>query len=233
MVILKISERLGVISQFVIEDSITADIGTDHGYLIKYLLDSGKISKGIACDLNKKPLAYAEKNLKKYLIENKAEIRLGSGLLPLNKEDNVQCVVIAGMGGKLMTEILEEGRHILYDLERIILSPNIAWEKLRKDVINLGFKITDEDLVLEDDRFYPIIVIEKGEAEDLDYSSLFLGPRLIEKRHHLLKKFYEFEKEKVLKNAAKMKKSKDPETEKKIIDILKKWEEMSRCIDEQ
>jgi tRNA A22 N-methylase len=86
---------------------------------------------------------------------------------------------------------------------------------------------------LEDDRFYPIIVIEKGEAEDLDYSRLFLGPRLIENRHPLLKKFYEFEKEKVLKNVAKMKKSKDPETEKKIVDILKKWEEMSRCIDEQ
>ena len=134
MVILKISERLKTISNYVIPGSVTADIGTDHGYLLKYLLEKDKIIKGFACDLNKKPLTYAERNLREYIEVKKAEIRSGSGLKPLKKEDNVQC---CWNGRKV------NGRNT----PRIILAPNVNWEKVRDFGTKNGWKIIDEDLV--------------------------------------------------------------------------------------
>lgn len=232
MVILKISERLKTISNYVIPGYVTADIGTDHGYLLKYLLEKDKIIKGFACDLNKKPLTYAERNLREYIEVKKAEIRLGSGLKPLKKEDNVQCVVIAGMGGKLMVEILEESKDFIQSISRIILAPNVNWEKVRDFGIKNGWKIIDEDLVLEDNKFYPVIVLEKGQNRKLEKGELFFGPLLIENKHPLLDKFVEFEKEKVNKNISRMRKSKNPEIDKEIEKQLKNWEEMSRCLNE-
>lgn len=232
MVKLKISERLKTISKYIIPDSVTADIGTDHGYLIKYLLDENKIKKGFACDLNKKPLAYAERNLSEYINSGKAELRLGSGLRPLKKEDNIQCVVIAGMGGKLMAEILEDSKDYLQNLTRIILAPNVNWGRVREYVTNNGWKIIDEDLVLEDNKFYPVIIFEKGESKKLTKGELFFGPLLIQKKHSLLEKFVEFEKNKVLKNISRMERSKNPETKAAIEKQLKNWEEMSRCFNE-
>lgn len=232
MVTLKISERLKTISSYVIPRSITADIGTDHGYLLKYLLDENIIKKGIACDLNKKPLTYAEKNLGEYIDSGQAELRLGSGLKPLKDEDRVQCVVIAGMGGKLMVEILEESKEFLQNITRIILAPNVNWEKVREYGIKNGWKIIDEDLVLEDNKFYPVVVFEKGENKILEKGELFFGSLLIKKKHPLLLKFAESEKNKVLKNISRMKKSKNSEIKITIEKQLQNWEEMSRCLNE-
>ena len=232
MVILKISERLKSIGNFVPKDWVTVDVGTDHGYLLKYLLDTGKIKKGYGFDLNKKPLTYAERNLKEYLENNNAELRMGDGLNPLKDSDNADCIVIAGMGGHLMTEILENGKEKLSNIKRIILAPNVSWEKLRRYLTTNGWKIIDEELVLEDNKFYPIIVFEKGESDELSSGELFFGPCLIKKNHTLLKKFAEHEKNKFLKNISRMKESKKMETRIEIEKLLNKWEEMSRCLNE-
>lgn len=230
MVTLKISDRLKSISEFVPLNYITADIGTDHGYLLKYLFDGGKIQKAFACDLNIKPLNYAKMNLKEYIEIGKVELRWGSGLKALRVEDGVECIVIAGMGGKTMIEILEEGKNILFGVKRIILAPNVGWESIREYISDKSYKIIDEDLVLEDNRFYPIIIIEKGESIKLTEAELFLGPKLIEKEHYLLKDFYVYEKERSEKNIVKMEKSNNLDTINRIKKIKKKWLEMGRCL---
>lgn len=232
MVALKISERLKSISEYVPVGSVIADIGTDHGYLLKYLLIHDKIAKGLACDLNKRPLNYAKNNLSEYIKNEKVELRLGRGLEPLKEEDGIECIVIAGMGGKTMVEILEKGKSKLIDIKRIILAPNARWEILRKYLVEEDFKIIDEDLVLEDNRFYPIIVIEKGNKGKLTPAELFLGPKLLEKKHVLLKEFFVFEKQGADKNIIKMEKSLNPETKERIEELKEKWKEMSRCLNE-
>lgn len=232
MVTLKISERLKTISKYVPFNYITADIGTDHGYLLRYLFDEEKIEKAFACDLNIKPLNYAKMNLSKYIETGRIELRLGSGLNPLKEEDGVECIVIAGMGGKTMIEILEEGKDILQGVKRIVLAPNASWEILREYIIDEDYIIIDEDLVLEDSRFYPIIIIEKGRSSKLTETELFLGPRLIEKKHYLLKDFFAYEKERTDKNILKMEKSRNVETIDRINEMKNKWSEMSRCLNE-
>lgn len=229
---MKISERLKSISEYVPPSSNVADIGTDHGYLLKYLLDKGQILIGFACDLNKKPLTYAKNNLKEYIKADKAQLRLGNGLEALNEDDKVDCIVIAGMGGRTMVDILEGGQNILENVKRVILAPNASWDFLREYVTKKDFKIVDEDLVLEDGRFYPIIIIEKSKGPKLTPTELFLGPKLIEKKHMLLKEFFEYEKQRADKNILKMHKSENPEIKRKIIRIQRKWMEMSRCFDE-
>ena len=211
---MKISERLKRIASWVPEGAVLADIGTDHAYLLKYLLDEEKISKAYACDLNKGPLEFARKNLYKYIENGQAEICQGYGLRALKKEYEVNSLVLAGMGGSLMVKILEEDKDILSGVENLVLSPNNAWERLRKYLVEHGLQIIQEDLLLEEGRFYPIIIVKKGENESLNSWQLWLGPRLLEKKDPLLKKFYEYNRSKAY--------AKDSEY----------WVEMGRYLDE-
>jgi len=131
-----------------------------------------------------------------------------------------------------MVEILEESKEFLQNITRIILAPNVNWEKVREYGIKNGWKIIDEDLVLEDNKFYPVVVFEKGENKILEKGELFFGSLLIKKKHPLLLKFAESEKNKVLKNISRMKKSKNSEIKITIEKQLQNWEEMSRCLNE-
>lgn len=211
---MKISERLKKIASWVPQDTVLADIGTDHAYLLKYLLDEGKISKAYACDLNKGPLEFARKNLHKYITNGQAEICQGYGLNALKKEYGVKSLVLAGMGGSLMVKILQEDEGILQGVDNLILSPNNAWERLREYLTKNGLQIIQEDLLLEEGRFYPIIIVKKGKNESLNPWQLWLGPKLLEKKHPLLKDFYQHNRNKAY--------AKDSEY----------WVEMGRYLDE-
>lgn len=193
---IKIPARIKGIASWVPQGAVLADIGTDHAYLPKYLLDQGKIKKAYACDLNKGPLEFARENLHKHIEEGRAQICLGDGLAALKKEDGVDCLVIAGMGGILISKILSEGKDILSGLDRLILSPNNGWDKLRDYLCNNGMAIIDEDLLLEEGHFYPIIIVKKGDNESLSPAQLWLGPRLLEKKHPLLREFYFYHRNK-------------------------------------
>ena len=229
---MRISNRLSTIAKYVPEGSTVADIGTDHGYLLLHLLDEDRIKKGIACDLNKQPLKYAENNLRAYIDEGRAEIRLGDGLDPVKKDRNIDCIVIAGMGGSLMIEILKNQEDFLKNVSRLILAPNVSWEKVRRFLIENGWNIIAEDLVLEDGKFYPIIISEKGINQKLSEAELFFGPFLIREKHPLLKAFFENEDNKINKKILRMLKSKDPEIMLEIEKIKDEWQEMSGFIHE-
>ncbi len=226
---MKISERIKTIAKHVPKGSVVADIGTDHGYLLKILLDQNKIKKGIGCDVNKNPLSYAKKNLSQYIENHRAQLILGDGLEPL-AEKNVDCIVIAGMGGLLMIDILKNKQQVTDHVEKIILSPNLAWEKIRKYVTENGWKIADEDLVFEDGKFYPIIVLEKGLDKDYSECELFFGPLLISHKHALLSQLVDHEKQKTEDIINKIKESGHKNSEELIEKERYKWKKKSRCI---
>ena len=154
-----ITPRLEKIIEMIKTDKI-ADIGTDHAYIPIKLAQQDKIKKAIACDLNKGPLQIAAENIERYNFSEIIETRLGDGLNPL-KKDEVTEIIIAGMGGKLISDIIEENIDIA-NSATLILQPMNAQYELRKKLFELGFKIESEELSKEGYKIYNIIVAKVG-----------------------------------------------------------------------
>ena len=102
-----INSRLLKIAEMVRRGDRVADIGTDHAYLPIYLIQSGKIEKAIAADIGKMPLENARKSVAQYELADRIELRLSDGLNSF-KENEVDEIVFAGMGGTLIAEKLKE-----------------------------------------------------------------------------------------------------------------------------
>ncbi len=185
---MKLTPRLQTIAEKVNKGSIVADIGTDHGYIPIYLIENKYCSKVIAADINEGPLKNAKKQIELNGYEAQIETRLGDGLDVLEPGE-VDTIIIAGMGGLLIRDILIANPRITQNVERIILQPMVAQSDLRRWLVNNGFKIVDEQLAMEGHKYYEIIVTVKGKEvinEDIYYE---VGPKLIEKKDPLLKQY--------------------------------------------
>lgn len=173
-------KRLKTIVQFINEKDIVADIGCDHGYLLKMAIEDKNILKGYAIDNKIGPLNSAKSNLNSF---SNIEFILSDGLISVDKDD-INCVVIAGMGGMLINKIVEDSLTKFDKIKKIILCPNRNIDKVRSFFNEKGFMIVDEDIVYEDGKYYEILVIEKGEQK-LNEKELFFGHTLLEKRNDI------------------------------------------------
>ena len=154
---MKLTDRLLTIANLVTKGKRVADIGTDHGYIPVYLLNKGHVDFAILADVNKGPLENARNEVRHNNLTDKVNLRLGSGIEVLN-ENEVDEVIIAGMGGILISELLEAKKSVAHNLDKLILQPMQAQDELRKYLLNNGYEILDEVLVKEDFRIYEIIV---------------------------------------------------------------------------
>lgn len=134
-----------------------ADVGTDHAYLPCVGILNGQLKKAIAADIGKGPLEAAKTTINRYGLNEQIETRLGPGLTVLNPSE-VEGVVIAGMGGKLIVSILEENVSLTRSFERLVLQPNIDANLLRHWLSQHQFEIIDEKIVLDEGKFYEVIV---------------------------------------------------------------------------
>ena len=158
-----LTERLKKIADC-IECNVLADIGTDHGYIPIYAVKNGKCEKAIACDVNKGPLKSAEENIASYGLSAKIETRLSDGLEGLGTGE-ADTIVIAGMGGFLIRDILERGADRLDGRTTLLLQPMVAVSELREYLIKNGYNIFNEHLAREGDKFYNILCVGKGKCE--------------------------------------------------------------------
>lgn len=165
---IKLSKRLNCIAEKVANCESMADIGTDHGKLPISMLMNGKIKKAIFCDINEGPIAIAIKNINKENLKGQCEIRIGNGIEKLEK-DEVECIVIAGMGGLLIKDILSKDLNKTNSFKKIILQPRSNEDKLRKWLFENSLSIVDEELVREGKFICQVITIE---AIDKDNSTL-------------------------------------------------------------
>lgn len=172
-----LSERLAVVASFVPEQTVLADIGSDHAYLPCYLINKGIIRKAIAGEVVKGPYESAKRNVEANGLSGRIDVRLANGLSAIKKEDGVETVTIAGMGGTLIASILEEGKDRLQNVQRIIAQPNLHALAVRQWAVDHGFYITDEEIMQEDGKIYEVIVFERGRAE-YSPTDLLLGPIL-------------------------------------------------------
>ena len=135
-----------------------ADIGTDHAYIPIKLAQDNKIIHAIACDIKEGPLNIARKNVNKYGFSDIIELRLGAGLEPLS-ENEVETVVIAGMGGEMIINILKNEKSATYS--ELILQPMNYQAELRYWLSENNFTIISEDLSLEGFKVYNVLKVKK------------------------------------------------------------------------
>lgn len=187
---MKLTDRLLKIASLVDKDKKVADIGTDHGYIPVYLLNKNIINYAILGDINKGPLENARKEVVKNNLLDKVDLRLGSGIEVL-KPNEVEQIIIAGMGGILINEILMANEEVAKTTEKLILQPMQAPEELRRFLYQNGYEIIDEHLVREDHRLYEIIVCkyENLPPQEIDPIYYEVGKKLIDKKDPLLKDF--------------------------------------------
>lgn len=162
---MNLSLRLEAVKNMVNPCKVAADIGCDHGYVSMALISEGKAKHVIACDVNKGPLEAASLNISSNHMEGFIETRLADGLHKLAKEDAVNAIIIAGMGGRLMERILSEGIEIVKNADQLVLQPQSELYLVRRWLRLNGFVINDEKALIDDGKHYFIISAVKGETE--------------------------------------------------------------------
>lgn len=190
----KCSKRLQAVARWVPAGATVADIGADHAHLLIYLVLRGQIERGIAGELNKGPYENARSQVDRSGLSERIEVRRGNGLSVL-KRGEADAIVIAGMGGALIADILDRGREKLSGVRRLVLQPNTGGERVRQWLRKNGWAPVGETLVEEGGTLYEIIAAERGEDEALyrqppasEEQLLLLGPLLWKERHPLLAK---------------------------------------------
>lgn len=180
--------RLECIKSMVSECSVAADIGTDHGYVAEMLLQDSICKKVIATDINEGPLNRAIEHLTNVELNSKCDFRLGSGLTVL-KEKEADVIIIAGMGGELISDIIETSKNIAFQARELILQPMTTGNKLRQYLYENGFKIIDENIVKELHHYYFIIKAVPGKDEIKDEIYYEISKKVLEKKDPLMNEY--------------------------------------------
>ena len=169
---MKLDSRLMAIANLVRKDRIFADIGTDHAYLPVYLVEKGIINKAVAADLRVGPLENARDAVVSYGFTDKIELRLSDGLDNF-KENEVEEIAVAGMGGLLISQFIERTDWLKNEDVHLILQPMTHVEELRKTLFDNGF-IVDEEIVAEDDDKLYIVLSAYYYNDAIAYTELDL-----------------------------------------------------------
>ncbi len=184
--------RLKLIYDMIPPCDILADIGTDHALIPAYALLNKRCKKAIACDVREGPLERAKRTLDYFELQEHMDLRLGSGLTPLSQEE-ADCIVLAGMGGILITELFNEALAIAQQANHIILQPMVGQELVRPYLWRHGFEVLDEGLVREDEKLYQALMVRYTGVIRENWDSLYevIGEHLLRKGEALLKDWIE------------------------------------------
>ena len=173
-----ITPRFRKILELIPNCNTVADIGTDHAYIPVYLVNKGEAKKAIAMDLREGPLKRAEATVVKYNAKEKTELRLSDGLEKL-LPDEADVIVIAGMGGLLINEILEKNAK-KHKNALFVLQPMTAEVEVRKYLEDNGFVIVDERLAREDNKIYQVMSVRFGNMKIENEVNYHLGIKLFQ-----------------------------------------------------
>ena len=169
---IQLPPRLRAVSNMVREGVTVADVGTDHAFLPVYLLLNGKISGAIACDINIGPLQNARENVIKYGVSDRIKLVLCNGLQKVGP-DEADDIVIAGMGGELIAQIIDSTPWLCSENKHIIMQPMTRANLLRKYLCENGFEILKETVASEGDRVYSVL-LARFLGDNIHYDDLFL-----------------------------------------------------------
>ena len=214
---IELGKRLTRVASFVPNGLKVYDVGSDHAYLPVYLIQNDQITSAIAGEVVEGPYLSAKQTVRDYRMEDRIEVRLGDGLQILSKVDDITAVTICGMGGELISRILEagySGGH-LNGRERLILQPNVAEHFVREWLMNHSYRIVEEKVVEDNHRLYEIIVAEPVDKR-VEYTELELkyGPILLKEATELCVAKWNRMNRKNKEILEQLQKSKTPQHEK-------------------
>ena len=150
---IQLSSRLLAAASMVRGGGVLADIGTDHAYLPVFLLQNNIVPNVIASDIGSGPLNNARKTVAAYGLSDRIELRLSDGLNAYSP-DEVTEIVICGMGGNLIEEILTAAPWIRNDRMHLVLQPMTHTEDVRRYLCSHGFRIERETVTEDTGRYY-------------------------------------------------------------------------------
>lgn len=207
-----------------IADQITpcccmADIGTDHAYLPVYLCMTGRAERAIASDIRKGPLARAEATLLRYGMQKQVKTRLGGGVDTLTVGE-ADCIVIAGMGGLMIVEILKENPAIFAATKQILLQPMTAAAELRKYLWENGYTILKETLAKEEEKLYHILSVAVGrEEKEPTNEELYFGKKLLEEKPEHFEAYIKKQRRKLMRMVEGLKQSQTPDAAVRLKEV--------------
>ena len=190
---MRLSNRLKCIADEVTPCRCVCDIGTDHAHIPIYLVKKNIARRAIASDIKKGPCEAAKNNVISAGLSDKIEIRMGNGFEKIGQNE-CDTAIIAGLGGNITISIFDADSEKVKNINRIILQPQNAHERVRKYLAENGFETENEKLVFEDGKFYTVMVIHySGKPLKTDRLNYYIGQKLIENKDVLLEKFLDKE----------------------------------------
>lgn len=169
---IRLDQRLAAVASLVRADS-AADIGCDHGKLAYFLVSTDRVKRAIATDISEESLKKARALATENGVEKVMITRLGDGLDPVESEE-VDAVIIAGLGGDVIAGILDRAFEHKKRFESYVLSPNTHPEKVRRELKKIGQRVTFDRAVECAGKLYTVIRSEAGE-DDLDEIQIAFG----------------------------------------------------------
>jgi len=198
---MQLSKRLQAVASMVTSGNRVADIGCDHAYTSIYLVKNMISPYVIAMDVNQGPIDKARENIEKYGVADKIAIRKSDGLEKLQAGE-VDTILIAGMGGRLMIRILTGNMRALSSVSELVLQPQSEIHLVRKALKDLGFLIIKESMLKEDGKFYVILKARTASSNlnDRDYQltkpeHFYYGRLLLEEKNPVLFEYLQSEKQ--------------------------------------
>ena len=190
---MKINTRLKTLGEMINSNDIILDVGCDHALLDVFCIKIRNCKKAYASDNKKGPLEKAKENIKFYKLDKKIETILSDGIEIVPKDVNT--IVISGMGGRTIEQILLSNKDNLNNIEYMCLSPNNEYERVRKTIIKIGYYIIDEKIIEEKNHCYLLLKTKKGKTS-YSKKELLYGPILLKEKTSNFKKYLEQEKQK-------------------------------------
>lgn len=181
---LELTPRLRAVAELVPNGAAVADIGTDHAYLPVRLLLEGKIACAIAADLREGPLDRAKLTAKQFDCRENIDFRLCDGLTAITP-DEVDTIVIAGMGGETIAAVLSQATWTKNEAYTLILQPMSAQNDLRRWLWQQGYGIRDERIIREGDKLYNILFVKYGCARKLTIGEEWAGSQTPDMKQEL------------------------------------------------
>ena len=156
-----LSRRLQAVAAIVTAGNRVCDVGCDHGFVPIYLVEQGISPVVLAMDVKSGPLSAAREHIAEHGLEDVIQTRLSNGLhnYSIGESDTLIC---AGMGGRLMMRILSDDRDKTESFRELILQPQSEIEQFRAWLREQGYCITEENMIEEDGKFYPMMRVETG-----------------------------------------------------------------------
>ncbi len=155
----QLNPRLALCAKMVRPGKALCDVGADHAYLSIWLLKSGTVPRALATDLRAGPLGSARKNALRYGVGDRLTLRQTDGLRDVQPEE-AEDIVIAGMGGETILQIVLATAWLRDAQKYLVLQPMSSAEDLRRGLLRAGFWITREEAVLDSGRPYSVMAVQ-------------------------------------------------------------------------